>query len=40
MKKGDFNIVNSEFEKLLGVKYDFKLTFNNHYFIIHFEMYI
>ena len=30
MKIGDFNIVNSECEKLLGVKFDYRLTFNNH----------
>ena len=30
MKIGDFNIVKSECEKLLGVKCDYKLTFNSH----------
>ena len=30
VKIGDFNIVNSECEKLLGVKFDYKLTFNCH----------
>ena len=30
MKIGDFNIVNSECEKLLGGKFDYKLTFNSH----------
>ena len=30
MKIGDFNIVNSECETLLGVKLDYKLSFNSH----------
>ena len=30
MKIGDFNIVNSECEKLLGIKFNYKLTFNIH----------
>ena len=30
MKIVDLNIVNSECERLLGVKFDFKLTFNSH----------
>ena len=30
MKIGDFNIVNSKCEKLLGVKFHYNLTFNNH----------
>ena len=30
MKIGDFNIVNSECEKLLGVTFDYKLTSNSH----------
>ena len=29
MKIGDFNIVNGKCEKLLGVEFDHKLTFNN-----------
>ena len=31
MKIGDFNIVNRECEKLSGVKFDYKITFNSHY---------
>ena len=30
MKIGDFNIVNSEYEELLNVNFDYKLTFNTH----------
>ena len=30
MKIVDLNIVNSECERLLGVKFDYKLTFNSH----------
>ena len=30
MKIGDFNIANSKCEKLLGFKFDYKLTFNSH----------
>ena len=30
MKTGDFNIVNNKGAKLLGVKFDYKLTFNSH----------
>ena len=30
MKIGDFNIVNSECETLLGVKLDYKLSFDSH----------
>ena len=30
MKNGDFNIGNSKCEKLLGVKFDYKLTFDSH----------
>ena len=29
MKLGDFNIANSEWEKLLCVNFDYKLTFNS-----------
>ena len=31
MKIGDFNIVNSESEKLLGVKFDYKLLSTSMY---------
>ena len=30
IRKGDFNIVNSKCEKLLGAKFDYKLAFNRH----------
>ena len=30
MKIGDLNIVNSECEKILGVKFDYKFTLNSH----------
>ena len=30
MTIGDFNVVNSECEKLLGVKFDYKITYNSH----------